>query len=134
MPSYQIRRPFGVSHSTVPTRSADPSDQVELAEHGARAERRLADDLGATGLLEAPDTPISAALAVLPSTSTTSEQVGRHAARRTGWFVVSPCALRSTPRRPDDRNWLATPTASFVAARVAAQVEHDPGRRQPRAS
>ena len=132
MPSCQIRRPSGVSHSTVPTRSADPSDSSN-SPRTVPVPNVVSPTISArSASWSAPDT-ISAELAVLPSTSDDERQVGRHAVRRDRrGSVSSPCGVALDVDDPA-RQELAGDADGLVdvAAGVAAQVEDDPRRRRP---
>ena len=126
MPSCQIRRPLGVSHSTVPIRSADPSDSsnsprtvpvpnvVTPTTRPAGVLQRAGDDLGgARGVRVDED----------DQRQVQRDAVGRD---RVVGLVAVGVALDVDVARCV-MNWLAMPVGLVdVAARVAAQVEDEP--------
>ena len=124
IPSCQIWRPLGVSHSTVPDPQRRPVRERELAEDRAGAERLDPDDLGPAGVLDRARHDLGRAGRAAVDEHD-ERQVGGDAARRRPDGVVSlPSAARSMKtvaaleELAGDRVGLVD-----VAARVAAQVE-----------
>jgi hypothetical protein len=128
MPWCQISWPPGVSHSTVPTRRADPSESGNSPRTVAGPERLDADDLRPVVVLERARDDL-AELAVPASTRTTSGTSVARPPAATSCLVSWPSAAFSM-KTGAALEELARDGVGFVdvAARVAAEVEDDPVR------
>ena len=122
----------GVSHSTVPTRSAEPSDSSNSPRTVPVPYVVSPTIVARPASCSAPDT-ISALLAVLPSTRTTSGRSVATPSGETSWSVSPPCGVPFEVDDPAGQELAGDADRLVdVAAGIAAQVEDDPlgaGRR-----
>ena len=114
MPSCQIRRPSGVSHSTVPTRSAEPSDSGNSPRTVPVPIGLDPDDLGPAGVLQRAGHDLRRAGRA--GVDEDDQRQVRCERRRARPRASSRCRrrARSMNTRPLLRNWLATPSASLT--------------------
>ena len=134
MPSCQIRRPFGVSHSTVPMRSAEPSDSANSPRTVPVPNVVSPTILARPASCSAPDT-ISDELAVslVDQRRRAAGPSRRRRARPDARCVVGRVALDVDDAAREELAGDADRLVD-VAAGVAAQVEDDPIGAAARAS
>ena len=129
MPLPKISSPFGVSQRSMAEADDRPVGQGEGQQHRARAERRLADDLGAIGVLDRAGHDLGRAGGVV-----VDEDHQRNIGRRRRCRPSRPGSARrrrSRGCRPSCRGQESARRLDRlvdVAARIAAQVEDDRGR------